>query len=197
MLEAPSQVVLTALTQCYGDLDEELQAAVSDVLQDDSPLPDMKCLTLLATAGDEPDWNLRRCSRGHKSIPLLSEQAVSQAPMIVNLFRQLGISVGRLINPDPKYLLDMSQTSFNVFHVPVALGSPVIPGQPNFVIPYGISSVLGFGGGLPSGEMFAVIMFFKVPVTHETAQLFKNLSLNLKMALLPFENLVFEPRGTL
>jgi hypothetical protein len=117
--------------------------------------------------------------------------------MIVNLFRQLGISVGRFINPDPEYLLDMSQTSFNVFHVPEALGSPVIPGQLNFVIPYGISSVLGFGGVLPSGEMFAVNMFFKVAVTHETAQLFKFLSLNAKIALLPFENLVFEPGGTL
>ena len=183
-------------TQAYGDLDDELQAVAHDVLQDLCPLPDMKCLTLLATAGDEPDWNSRRCSQGHRAIPLLSEQAVSKAPMIVSLFEQMGISVGKFINPAPKYLLDMSRTNFNVFHIPLAQGSPEIPCQPNFIVPYGIRSVLGFGGVLPSGEMFAVIMFFKVPVTHETALLFKILSLNVKMALLPLENQVFEARGT-
>lgn len=183
-------------TEPYGNLDEELQASVIAPLQGQSLLPDTKCLTLLATAGDDPDWNLRRRSRGHQAIPLLSEQTVSKAPMIISLFNQMGIDVGKLINPAPKYVMDMSQTNFNVFYVPHAPGSPEIPGQSDFVVPYRIKSALGFGGVLPSGEMFAVIMFLKVPVTRETALLFKIVSLNVKMALLPFENLVFESRGT-
>jgi hypothetical protein len=75
--------------------------------------------------------------------------------------------------------------------VPEALGNPYIPAQRDFIIPYGIRSILGFGGLLPSGDMFAVPMFFKVPVSREVADLFRPLSLNVKVAILPFESTVF------
>jgi hypothetical protein len=54
------------------------------------------------------------------------------------------------------------------------------------VIPYGIRSVLGFGGILHTGDLFAVIIFSKVPIVRNTAELFKTLALNVKIALLPF-----------
>ena len=74
------------------------------------------------------------------------------------------------------------------FFVPKALSaSPYIPAQTEFVIPYGIKSVMGFGGMLPSSNIFVIIMFLKVSISKETADLFKNLSLNIKLALLPFE----------
>ena len=55
-----------------------------------------------------------------------------------------------------------------------------------FVVPFGIKSVLGFGGVLPPGDLFAVIMFSRVPVPRETADLFRNLALSVKLAILPF-----------
>lgn len=182
-------------THPYGELDVELQGFARTNLGDLPPSAEMKCLVLLGTAGDEPDWNSRRTSRGHQAIPLPSEEAVNQAPMVSNLITQLGLPLGMVVRPDPKLLLDMEQRAYNVFHVPEALGSPFIPAQQDFVIPRGIRSVLGFGGLLPSGDMFAVILFFKIPVTAETANLFKALALNVKMAVLSFDHLVFSRSG--
>ena len=74
-----------------------------------------------------------------------------------------------------------------VFHVEHAVGSPYIPAQQEFVIPFGIHSVLGFGGMLPSGNLFVVILFSKVHIPRETADMFKPLSLSVKLTVLPFE----------
>ncbi len=178
-------------THDYEKLDDELRGFSRSMLGNSPVLPGMKCLTLLATRGENPEWNSRTASKDHKAIPLPSEEAVHQAPMISNLIKQLGLNVGVIINPDPRVLLEIEQRTYNVFYVSEALGSPYIPAQEKFVIPYGIKSVLGFGGVLPSGDIFAVIMFLKVPVSKETADFFKTLSLNVKMALLPFENTVF------
>jgi serine phosphatase RsbU (regulator of sigma subunit) len=55
------------------------------------------------------------------------------------------------------------------------------------VVPFGIKSVLGFGGLLPSGNMFAIILFLKVQIPISTVQMFSTLALNVKTALLPFD----------
>lgn len=186
-----SALVRLFKTHPFRDLDSELQDFSRILLGGEPPSPDMKCLALLATAGDKAEWNSRKHSQGHKAIPLPSEEALHQVPMVSNLITQLGIPLGMVIKPDPELLLDMEQKTYNVFHVPEVLGSPYIPAQQEFVVPCGIRSVLGFGGLLPSGEMFAVIMFFKVPISREAANLFKALSLSVKMAVLPFDKAVF------
>ena len=96
-----------------------------------------------------------------------------------------------LKKPDTKLLLDTEQRAYNVFYVPNAVGSFYIPAQKEFVIPYGIKSIIGFGGVFPTGDIFAIIMFLKVPVTEWVAGLFKTLALNVKVAVLPFEAIVF------
>jgi hypothetical protein len=73
-----------------------------------------------------------------------------------------------------------------VFYVDRAEGSPYIPAQTEFVQPQRIQSVLGFGGLLPSGELFATILFTRTYIPREVADLFKTLALNVKVALLPF-----------
>lgn len=178
-------------THTYEGLDDELRGFVGSLPGHEPPAPDMKCLVLLATAGENPGWNSRKTSRGHKVIPLPSEEAINQVPMVSNLITQLGLKVAMIVKPDQELLLDMAQKTFNVFHVPYAKDSPFIPAQREFVIPYGIKSVLGFGGLLPGGDMFAVILFFKVHVSNETADFFKALSLNVKIAVMPFEKTVF------
>lgn len=69
-------------THPYSDLPEELQTLVRAVSPEAPAIPHLRCLTLIATRGDEPDWNSRRTSRGHRAIPLLSVEMVQQAPMI-------------------------------------------------------------------------------------------------------------------
>ena len=79
----------------------------------------------------------------------------------------------------------VSQT-FNTFHIAHAVDSPYIPAQDDFVKPYGVKSVLGFGGVLSSGELFVVIMFSKVSISASTASSFHDLSANVKEAVEPF-----------
>jgi hypothetical protein len=183
-------------THAYEKLDDELQGFARKMLGGGPATPEMKCLVLLATAGEKPEWNSRKNSTGHKAIPLPSEEVVHQIPMIRNLISQLGISVNSVVKPDPKIGLDAEQRTYNVFHIAEALGSPYIPAQREFVIPCGVRSVLGFGGVFPSGEIYAVIMFLKVPVSDEAADLFRPLSLNAKMAVLPYEDAVFGEAGS-
>ncbi len=88
---------------------------------------------------------------------------------------------------DPHHPLELEQQHYNVFYVPQAVGSPLVPHQDDFVIPCSIQSVLGFGGLLPSGNLFAIVLFSKVPLPRETANLFKTLALSVKLAILPFD----------
>lgn len=172
-------------THPYRDLPDELQEAAASSLTA-PPAPDLRCLTLLATRGDEADWNSPASSRGHRVIPLVSVEMVQQAPMIAQFFTQLGLPIAHVVNPPDTLLLDQSQTSHNVFYVARAEGSPHIVAQQEFVIPYQIESVVGFGGLLASGDLFAVIMFSRVPISADSADQFRVLGLNLKIAILPF-----------
>jgi hypothetical protein len=155
------------------------------------PTSRTRCLTLLATAGDRPEWNFPENSVAHRAIPLVSKEIVSRAPMISSLMQQLGVEIDALLDTSAGLLVESAASSFNVFYVPDASGSPYIPAQREFVDPAGIRSVLGFGGMLPHGEIFVVILFAKVTIPRETAELFRTLALNVKMAALPFEHRVF------
>jgi len=146
----------------------------------------MKFLTLLASAGVKPEWNGRESSAGHQAIPLASVQIVQKAPMIWQLIQQLGLEVATVVEPDAALMMDFARRNFNVFHVPEAVGSPYLPDQADFVIPFGIHSVVGFGGMLPSGNLFAVILFSRVHLSQETAKLFKPLAISAKLAILSY-----------
>jgi len=174
-------------THPYEDLEVELAEYARSMLDHYPPLPAMKCMTLLATVGEQTEWNSRHTSVGHKAIPLASESVVAEIPMISQLIRQLGLDIKTVINPDPNLLVEIEQRKYKVFYVPEAIGSLYIPAQDSFVIPFGIKSVLGFGGLLPSGNMFAIIMFLKVQIPISTVQMFSTLALNVKTALLPFD----------
>jgi hypothetical protein len=173
-------------THPFGELDAELREFAETMLEGAEARPNLKCLVLLATAGDKPEWNSRAHSSGHKAIPLPSEKAVESSPMISQLLSQLGISAATLLKADQSLMLDAGERSFNVFHLAHAEGSPHVPAQKEFVIPYGVKSVLGFGGLLPPGELFVVILFAKAEIHRETAELFKTLALSTKLAMVPF-----------
>jgi hypothetical protein len=173
-------------TQAYEKLDTDLRRFARGASGNHAILPDTKCLTLLATAGAKPEWNSRETSVGHKAIPLSSEQVVERSPMISQLVKQFGLEISNVLWPDPNLLVDWEQRSFNVFYVPRAVDSPYISAQEEFVIPFGVKSALSFGGVLPSGNLFAIIVFSKLHITLDTADMFQTLALNAKMAVLPF-----------
>jgi hypothetical protein len=172
-------------THPFGDLPDDEQTFARKLLENPKPPRDMKCLTLLATAGDEPQWNSPRHSRGHRVIPLPSVQMVEGAPMIAALIRQFGLTIESVVSP-PKMAESLAGKTYNVFHVAEARGSSAIPAQDDFVVPYGIRSALGFGGVLRTGDLFAVIMFTKVHIPPDTASRFKNIALEVKSLLFNF-----------
>jgi hypothetical protein len=106
--------------------------------------------------------------------------------MVARLVSQLGIDVVALLTSGPPLLVDPSERTYNVFHVEDARGSPHIPAQ-DFVERYGVRSVLGCGGQLPDGELYAAILFSRVAIGRETADAFKPLTLALKLTLMPFK----------
>ncbi|HEY9626666.1 MAG TPA: hypothetical protein V6C84_05145 [Coleofasciculaceae cyanobacterium] len=176
-------------THPYGRLTEELQQAARTVVSNMPITPTTKCLTLLATAGEEPHWNSRNGSTGHKAIPLVDEGFVKRAPMISQLIQQFGLEVSAVIEPIPNLLIEAERKIHNtfIFHVPDALGSQHIPAQKEFVVPYGVRSVLGFGGLLPTGDLFIIILFMKTRVPQETADLFKWISASSWVAAATFD----------
>ena len=173
-------------THAYNQLDPSLQEFAQGILGKAPDSPEMKCLTMLATVGENPDWNSRANSNGHKAIPLASAEFVEQIPMIAQLISQFGIEMGSVLNPDPSVIVDLERRSYNAFYIADAVGSPYIPAQDDFVVPYGVKSVVGFGGVLSSGELFAVIMFSKVSIPRETAENFRGLAASAKEAIQPF-----------
>ncbi len=111
--------------------------------------------------------------------------------MIASLVRELGLKAADVLAPEPGLFLEHRSSSFKVFHVAEALKSPMVPAQESFVVPFAIRSVIGFGGTLPNGEIFAMILFSKVHINLETAQLFKAPSLSLKLAITTHADRVF------
>lgn len=176
-------------THPYGELTPELQRFAKrafGAVAISPPEPAMKCLTLLATVGDEPAWNDRRASEGHQAIPLPSPHVVERAPMIAQLIREFGMDLGSVVRPPGDLVRELGGKSYGVFHVEDAAGSPYIPAQEGFVDRYGIRSVLGFGGLLPTGDLFAVILFSRVHVPVASAERFRPLALELKSCLIHY-----------
>jgi hypothetical protein len=137
----------------------------------------------------QPEWNSTIHSKGHRVIPLQNEEMVKKIFfMIYEFIDQMGMDISNVLYPDTKLSSELEERIFNVYHVPEALGNPHIPAQKEFVIPFGVKSLMGFGGMLPTGNLFILLIFSKTKIPRNTANLFKNISLNVRMALLPFVN---------
>jgi hypothetical protein len=178
----------------YTELPPDLRAICDRQCGGRPPTPSIKCLTLLATQGEKREWNSRQLSERHQTIPLVSSAVIEQSPMLSQMIAQMGLEPGHLIERDPAILLDLDQKMHNAFLVPEAAGSAYVPDQQTFVLPFGIRSVLGFGG-LIAGELFVVILFTRFAVSRETADMFQSLALSVKAAALPvLANPIFDRR---
>lgn len=181
-------------THPFGRLDAARAAFAASLAEGGAPGPDTVCMTLAATAGELPAWCSVTGSKGHQAIPLTSPSFLDRLPMISALFDQLGLDREAVLHPDAAAFARMLETTCDVFFVPEAVSSPIIPAQRDFVIPHGIRSVLGFGGALPSGEVFVVLLFSKVPISAEVAGLFKVLAPSIRLAMARFgDRTLFAP----
>lgn len=198
-LRAPDGDRACILVRCYkthpfAGLPADVRRYARKATGDDATPPDsMRCLTLLASAGSQPQWNARSSSKAHQAIPLPSPRMVEQAPMIAALIRDFGLELADVTDPKPEDVRNTEGKSYGVFHVEQALGSPSIPAQEEFVARYGVESVVGFGGSLASGDLFAVILFSRVRVSAASAERFRTLALDVKALYFPFtDSTVFD-----
>lgn len=174
-------------THALGSLEPTLRDYARDMLADAEVKAATKCLVLLGTAGRDDAWNSRHTSVGHRAIPLPSYEAVLRLPMISQLIRQLGLEVATVVQPDENVIVDLEERTCNVFYVPNAPGSPYIPAQEEFVRRHGVRSVVGFGGVMQSGNLFANILFTRTPVAADTAELFRIIAVSVKAAVARFD----------
>ena len=172
-------------THPFGRLEPELQDRATRAGGAEIPA-DASFLTLLATAGIEPQWNERRSSRDHQVTWLGDVESLQRLPMVAQLVEDLGFTNEEVVTIDRESFVREGERNFGVFFVPDARGSHAIPAQEDFVEPYGIRSVLGFGGLLPDGSIFSVILFCREEVPGDTADLFRSMALTVKLILLPF-----------
>lgn len=174
-------------TISYSRLDAATQQIARQKLCGIPPFPDLKCFSLMATAGEQPDWNRVELSHRYRVIPMVNADFVKQFPMFSQLLHQFGVSTAFDVTPQGEWLVDLEEKTYNVFYVPDAVDNPYVPVQEEFVRKYGVKSVLCFGGMLPSRDLFAVILFSRVPVPRDTATLCKSLALSMKTSLLAFD----------
>ena len=127
--------------------------------------------------------NDRHASRSHQTIPLPSAEIVRAAPMIAGLIEELGLDIETVVGGSAPAVRGSDTRTYNVFHVERAVGSKYIPAQKEFVVPYRIASVVGFGGLLRSGELFAIILFSHVPIPPNSAMRFRTIALDVRSAL--------------
>jgi hypothetical protein len=191
-----------ALVRCYkthafAKLPEDLRRFAKRALRSNDSVVEitdsMRCLALLATVGDDPAWNERHLSKGHQAIPLPSPQIVQRAPMIAQLINEFGLKLSDVLQPSPDVMRKLEGKTYGVFHVEEASGSPYIPAQAQFVDRHNIRSVVGFGGSLAGGDLFAVILFTRTLISAEIADRFRTVALDVKGAFVPFaDDLVFD-----
>ena len=191
-----------ALVRCYkthpfASLPADLQQAALRLLEaGEQATPEMRCVTLLASAGDEPTWNSRHDAGAHAAIPLPTADAVARWPMIAQLARDFGLDPVDLVEPGTSAGHARRGRNYGVFLVAEALGSTVIPAQATLVRRNGVRSVVGFGGTLSTGDFYTVMLFCRLAITPEVAEQFRALSLHVKAALFGFgEHDAFDAEG--
>ncbi|SEQ97084.1 ATP-binding SpoIIE family protein phosphatase [Actinokineospora terrae] len=98
-------------------------------------------------------------------------------PMMAAMTREFGLTPEDILNGGG------DGNGFGVFHVPVARGSRYINDQV-LVTTHDIESVLGFGGVLPGGTPFAVVLYSRVAIPVSTAEQFTAVAIGLRVGLL-------------
>lgn len=134
-------------------------------------------LSLVGTHGEQPAWNDRRNSKGHKGIPLISAEFVNGIPMIARLLRELGVPLDWIDSHDARRIVTTIGSEAGLFFVENASqatddqGRNIIPAQ-DFVSDYGVNSVFGTGGAYPNGQIIVLVVFSRDKVARATAELF-------------------------
>lgn len=187
-----SSVAVNFYKTCrYSLLDTSLRDFVHDALSPSPVSPDTRGLVLLASVGTHPASHATEL-RGQRVLPLTSPELAMRFPLMAQLALQLGLPVADGVRQDTTLMLYRALSTYNVVYLAETTGSQYYTGQETLDAPYEVSnvkSILGFGGVLPSGDLFAVMIFSCVFIPIETARMFNTLALCVNSAILPYDGL--------
>ena len=176
-------------THPYGLLDAGRRRFAEARFTGEAAAPGARCLALLATAGDEAAQPRGSASRGHEAFPFEAAGEAARVPGMIREVTRLGIDLG---DPTPVPALAPESESpgrapDGVVHLLEAVSSPAIALHDAFLIEHKIRSVLGFGGLLPCGDLFVVVLFTRIAIDAAARDLFKTLALAVKVGVMSFE----------
>ncbi len=154
-------------------------------LADHKITDDTRVLTLLGSAGVEPEWCEPRKSSGHLAIPLLSSEFVSGIPMVSRLLRELGVPMEWFDQPSTQpnsggsgVETRMLETISGCFYVKEAAtakdeqGRFIIPAR-DFVTKHDVQTVFGAGGQyLTQDIVLTLIVFCRQQLERHVAERF-------------------------
>ena len=160
----------------YEEIPEDIKIYIQHQEDKENIQAQNRYLTLIGTAGEVEEWKYRRDSKEHQALPLYDPRIVDNLPMLSALFAQIGFAIPNTEGANKNIIIDREDHDFGIFCVEDATGSTLIPKQAEFVEPFGIKSVIGFGGHYMTDHIYAIIIFSKVEISKERAKLF--LSLN-------------------
>lgn len=171
-------------THPYGMLDAGRRHFASPRSTGEVTSPDARYLALLATTGDEPAWQSVAGSRNHQAIPLESAENAARVPMVLRLIDQLGIDFTASPQASSSVTVAVDSRSNDDDGAGLPSADVLIPDP--FLDRHGIRSILGFGGQLPAGDLFAVVLFTRVSIEARARDLFKTLALAVKVSVTAF-----------
>ena len=146
-----------------------------------------KYLTLLGSFGELDNWKNRNLSENYKAFSIHDEHLLDKFPMLSAVFDKIGLNLSHLKQTDKSILIKDYHRQYRVFCVENAEGSNLIPKQAEFVRPYSVKSVFGFGGTYSTSNVYAVIIFSREKLSREEAQLFLSLNPVIKQITLTHE----------
>jgi len=134
-------------------------------------------LSLMATRGVKPEWDDRRESREHLSIPLVSTTFAESIPMIASLMKEIGIGTDWIDIEEPQIIVHNRGRTAGMFYVEDARASTdakgrlVVPAQ-EFVEEQKLKTVFGVGGAYPNGTFISIIFFTRATLSRHDIERF-------------------------
>ncbi|GAA2408342.1 hypothetical protein GCM10010420_40790 [Streptomyces glaucosporus] len=168
------------VTRRWSALPPDDRAAARTRTSAGAPPPSARCLTLVASRGSYPRWADPATGAERFAVPVPSEDAARQVPLLSRLVDRIGT-----VSADQADGVPPPPARFEVLLVGDGRHTRELWGE-EFAEEYGIRSALAFGGPLPDGELFAVVLFSRVPLPAQTAELFRTVAVSVRTALLPF-----------
>ncbi len=171
----------------YSDLTEDIQNYIQQRGNANAITPESKFLTLLGTWGELEEWQHIEESKNYKAFSLNDKDVLYKFPMLSAVFNQIGYNIPTETEPDKSIIIDDQDKEYGVFYVKDATGNKLVPKQAEFVEPYGVKSVIGFGGRYGNNNIYSIILFFRECISRQTAELFPSLNPAIKFLTLRHE----------